>query len=252
MYRIEIPSTIHQLMTIFYRLGMWNRSDTTTFRDFCRKLFCSIHFVSFVLSVALGALSTDDTDECVFLTAVAVLLIVQAYRIWIILWDGSRFMLLIHQIGTHSTNDQEEFIRINKKLNVSMKFLRYFIFAIVFSLCFDCVLFPFITKELTLNIAFPLNWHNSDVAFCIASAYLGGGAFCSLMCCILTNIIWYLMLSFSFEYQLLGNQIRHMGTIKADAPQLKVSLAAQQKLFFKDFIAAIQTYDKINGYIDFY
>ncbi len=252
MYRIEIPSTIHQLMTIFYRLGMWTRSDTTTFREFCRKLFYFIYFVSFFLSIVVGALTTDDNDECVFLTVASIGIAVQAYRMCIILWRKNEFLSLVNQICTHSTNDRVEFIRINKKLNVSMKFLLYFIFAFAFSVCFACVLFPLTTKELPLNIAFPLNRHSSDVAFWIASAYLGGGVFWSVVCYILTNIIWYLMINISFEYKILGNQLRRMGTISAYASQLKVSLAAQQQLFYEDFIVAIRTYDKINGYIDFY
>ncbi len=73
MYKIEVPNTVHQLMGIFYRLGIWTCSDTTTFREFCRKLFYFIYFVSMILSVALGALTTDDNDECIFLTVTSVI-----------------------------------------------------------------------------------------------------------------------------------------------------------------------------------
>ncbi len=131
MYKIESPNTVYRVMGIFYRLGIWTCSDTTTFHEIGRKLFYIIYFVSFVLSVAFGALTTDDNDECVFLTVTSGILVVQAYRLRIILWGKNVFLLLIYQINTHSTNDRKEFIRMNKKLNVWMKFVRYYLLTMV-------------------------------------------------------------------------------------------------------------------------
>ncbi len=251
MYRIEIPSTIHHLFGIFYRLGMWTHSDTTTFRDFCRKIFYLLYIVSFALSIALGALKTENTDECVFLTVVSVIILVQTYRMWIILWHKNEILLLIDQIGKHCTNDRGEFIRINKKLNVMMKFVRYFLIAFSISYLFGFVLYPITSdNRLILDIAFPLDWNSSNIGFWMASGFVGVGAFLAIVCAIITKVIWYLMLSISFEYKLLGNQLKHMGMIRTGTPHFKVSLAAQRQLFYKDFIMAVQMYDKINGCVN--
>ncbi len=230
-------------MGIFYRLGMW--SDTATVGDRCRKLFYFIYFVSMVLSIALGALNTDDKDDSVFLTVVAVLLGVQAYRLWIIIWGRNELLLLLHQICEYSTNDRRESIQINQKLNVFMKIVSYFLIAVVIAYFFGFVLYPITNgKHLMLNIAFPLDRNNSDVAFWMAFAFLDGAIFLAVVCFICNIIIWYLMLNISCEYKILGNQLRNMGTIRTN---LKVSLAVQKQQFYKDFIMAIQTYDRING-----
>ncbi len=246
MYQIEIPNTVQNLLGVLYLLGMW--SDTTSFGTHCRKLLYFIYFASFVLWIAVGACITDDKDESVFLTVGLIVAVVQTYRMSIILWRKNGLLLLVNQICTYSTSNREEFIQISNKLNVFMKFVRYFMLAIVMTTFFGGVLFPITNENLTFNIAFPIDWHSSEIAFFIASVFVGGGFFCGVVAAIINQMVWYLMLSISFEYQILGNQLRHMGTIKTGTTHLKVSLAAQQQIFFKDFIAAIETYDKINGY----
>ncbi len=230
-------------MGIFYRMGIW--SDTATIGDQCRKHFYFIYFVSLVLSVALGALNTDDTDEGVFLTVASVILGVQAYRMWIIIWGRNKLLLLLHQICEYSTYDRRESVQINQKLNIFMKIGGYFVLGLAITYIFGFVLYPITSgKHLILNIAFPLDRHNSEVAFWMAYAFLDGAIFLAVVCFVCNIIILYLMLNISCEYKILGNQLRRMGTIRTN---LKVSLAAQRQLFYKDFIAAIQTYDKING-----
>lgn len=249
MYKIEIPKTIHQLMEIFYRLGMWSDNNVTTFGEFCRKLFYLIFYVIFVLSIAIGAYSTDDRDESVFLTVLSVISAVQTYRMWYILWGRNEFLLLVNQIGTYSTYDRKEFSEIKNKLNVLMTFVRFVLLAFIIAAFFAVVLFPITNeKHLIFNIAFPFDYNNSDVGLWMAAVYLSGGFFCATVCDIITKMVWYLMLSISLEYKVFGGQLRHMGTsIRTSTSHLKVSLAAQQQLFYDDFIVANQTYDKLNG-----
>ncbi len=247
MYQIGVPTTVQYLLGVFYRLGMW--SDTTTFGKNCRKLLYFIYFASFVLSIAVGAYVTDDNDECVFLTVMSVDSFVLAYRMWIILWRKNVFTLLVNRIGSHSTNDRNEFIKISSKLTVLMKFIRFFMCVLAIGCIFASVLFPITNeKHLIFNIALPFDRNSSKIAFLIASAFVGVGISLAIVCAIITKMIWYLLYSISFQYKVLGNQLRHMGAIRTGPPHLKVSLVAQQQIFFKDFIAAIQTYDKINRY----
>ncbi len=250
MYKIELPKTVHQLLGIFYRLGMWTYSDTTTVREFCQKLFYFIYFSSFILSIVVGALTTDVKDERVFLIVAFVIFIVQTNRMWIILWRKNGFLLLVNQIGNHSTNDAEELLQIKNKLNLWMKFIRYFLFVIVITVFFAAVVFPITNdKHLILNIAFPFDRNNDELAFWMSIAFVFGEFICAFLCDILTKMIWYLMVNISFEYQILGNQLRHMSTSMGPSrPHLKVSLAAQQQIFYKDFIVVIHKYDEINKY----
>lgn len=252
MYIIEIPNTVHQLMKIFYGLGLWSDDDVTTFGEHLRKISYFVYFVSFVLSIVLGAYITDNKDECVFLIVVAVAVAIHLYRLWIILWRKKDLLLLFDQICTHSTYDRNEFIRVNNKLNVLVKCIRCFLLFVTIGVFSAAVVYPITSdKQLIFNIAFPLDRNKSDIAFLMASAFLFGGVFFSVLCTILTSMTWFVMLNLSFKYKLLGNQLTYMGTIRTGSPHLKVSLAAQHQLVVTDFILAIRTYDKINGYRHF-
>ncbi len=165
MYKIEIPNTVHQLVGIFYRLGMWSDKDKITFGEFCRKLLFLIYFVSFALSMALGAITTESREECVFLTVISVIVFVVVYKMWMILWGKNRVMLLVNLIGSHSTNDREVFIRINNKLNRLMTFVRFVMIALTMTTLFGVVLYPITNeKHLIYNIVLPLD-SNSKFAF---------------------------------------------------------------------------------------
>ncbi len=244
MYKIEIPKTIHQLMGIFYRSGMW--SDTTTFSGHCRKLFYFIYFLSFDLSMAAGALTIEDNDERIFLAVASVIVAVLVYRMWILLWQKNGLLLLVNEIGKHSTNDRDEFIRINEKLNIFMKFVGFFTLTTAFAAFCGVVVLPITNeKRLIFNIPFPFDPTNSKIEFWIATVFIGGGFLGTTVSDIITKMVWFLMVSISFEYKILGNKFRNMGT-STGSSHLRVSLAAEQQLFYQDFIEAIQTYDKIN------
>ncbi len=100
-------------MGLFYRLGMWSDKNVTTFGDHCRKLFYFIYFASLEISIVVGAYTADDDDESVFLTVISVVGVVLTYRMWLLLWRKNGLKLLLNQIGAYSTNDRDEFVRID-------------------------------------------------------------------------------------------------------------------------------------------
>lgn len=245
MYRIEIPDMIHQITALFYQLRMWSIEDVNNLRTVGPKLFHFIYFVCITISIGLGAFETNDKDEFVYLFVVSITCTIQDYRIWCIIWEKSAILTLINRIGTHYTDDEKEFHYENNKLKMLMKFIRYFTVSIFMSLICSVVLPVANDKQLFFNIAFPLDRTKSESAFWITYAFLTGGMFVGVVCCFLTLILWYLMMSFVTEYKILGNKFRNLG---ATTTGLKASTAELQKLYLKDFIVAIKSYEKINRY----
>lgn len=245
MYKIEIHATIHGILAVFYRLKMWCNDDETNLRERGQKLFYFIHLLSFTMSMSLKAYITDDKDERVLLTVVSILETVQVYRLWFVLWKKNELFTLLLETGTHYTNDEQEFIQVNNKLKLRMKFVQYFLIMCLIALIFANIL-PIINgKRLFFNIAFPFDRQNSETAFWVKFLYSAGAFFWSYVCCLYAVILWYLMLSLKLKYKMLGNQFKNMGKT-----QVKVSIREQRTLYVKDFIVAIQTYEKVNGYPD--
>lgn len=249
MFRIEIPVTFHQTFALFHLFGMWSQDGTST-RKSGRKLFLLMYYVSFVLSVIVGALKARDKDELIFLSVVAIENSVQIYRIWFMLYRKTMILSFVHEVGTHHTNDKKEYVLASDKLKFLIKFIRSFILSTFISIAFVIVVFPVVNEErLFLNIAFPLDRSKSEIALWTGFAFHTGGFFFAIVGCFITITLWYLMLNFALKYKILGSQFRHMGMFRSeDQSQPKVSTTEQQKLYVRDFIRAIQSYEKINGY----
>lgn len=250
MYRIEIPHTINHAIAIFFRLGMWRAEVKTTLSG--SQIFYFIYFLSFTLSVVLGAHTTVDKDECIFLTVISIICIVQGYRLWCILWERSAIFRMVNEIGTHHISDQKVFILINKKLKMFTKFTQYFM-LLVFAAFIFALIEPIANgKRLFLNIVFPFDRSNSEIVFWMEFLFIAGAMFLSVISSLFTIIIWYLMQSVVLKYNILGKQFENVGVIKTDIngieTQLKVSLVEQQKCYLKDFITAIESYEQIDGY----
>lgn len=252
MYKIEIPKTIHQIFAIFYQLKLWTIKDGATFIKLS-KSFYFIYFMSFVISMALGI--TADKHDLMFSIVALIITGVQVFRLDYILWKEKKIITLIHQVGTHSTDDHSKFVQGSNKLKMLMTFSQYFI--LMDSIAFACtVIFPVVSSErrLLFNVGFPAAWKNGRIAFWITHAYIEVGVFLSIVCCIFTILVWYLMLNVVIKFNILGSQFRNMGVGRVQESEetiiterkVKISLREQQKLYQKDFIQAIKTRRNIN------
>lgn len=116
------------------------------------------------------------------------------------------------------------------------------------AIIFIMVVFPISNEvangtRLFFNIAFPLDTSANKIALWMAVLFINGSLFVGVVCCSYTTVLWYIMLSLGFRYNVLGNQFKNLGKT-----ELKVSIREQQTLYVKDFMAAIKAYDEINGY----
>lgn len=132
---------------------------------------------------------------------------VHNYRIWLIVWKKNAILKLVHEIGMYYTNDGREFNHIDNKLKFFMKFAAFFMIVTCIATGCIAVVFPVAhainnTKRMFLNNKFPLDWSNSEIAFWLAFTFVAMGRFFSAVCCSLIPILWYLMLSLVFRYEI--------------------------------------------------
>lgn len=252
MYEIEIPVTIHQIFATFYQLDMWSANDTSK-REHGRKLLYFMYFVSFVVSIAIGAYTTEDKDESIFLAVISIDCIVLIYRLWFVLHKRNEISMFVHEIRIHHTNDEKTIFRVSNKLNLLMKLVHFFMFTNIVGYFIAVVVFPLVSGELLfLNIAFPLDRSSSEIALWLAFVFIAGGLFFSLVGCLFTVTLWYMMLMFTVKYEILSQQFRTMGMISEpvieNTFQLEASIRKRQDRYVKDFIGAIVNYEQVNGY----
>ncbi len=214
--------------------------------------------LSFLTSVLFGAYLSNDNEESLFLLAVAIGNFVEAFRSFKLISGKRSILAFLHDLCSHSTSDNEEFVKINKKLKNFLNLMLGFVLVGVWAVSCAAIV-PLVSNEkiLVFSIAFPLDWKNDSFSFWIAYLYVIGGFFYGFVSFIFVIIIWYLMINCTIKYEILGNQLRRAGLRKDDEKsdvqpvlktKAKTSKGDRQQLYHKDLIEAIESHRNIKRY----
>lgn len=255
MYRVELKKIINFMMSLFYCLGMWHRGDEATVRETGIKLFLSFYYLLFPMLLMAGAIFSYDNDESIYLTQASIMSAVISIKAFFIIWNKKLILEMLNQCGVYTVENRGDF---NLVKNTLQKFDKLIVALLVVLSVSGLIVsgYPFLGSErnLFLNIAFPLDWKNNEIAYWLVNAFMFTELFLTFIVFLSSVIIWYLMLNCALRYKILGNQIRNMGVIKTveiGAKKRKISEKEKQIIFLRDLIAAIDTHQQIREYCTF-
>lgn len=234
IYRTDVPITINRIVALFYKLRVWNRNDELSICSTVLKLLQAIHFLWFVASNITAAAITPNMQQVVFLSDFSILTATHAVRMVYIMWKQEEILKFIDEIGIHSTEDFDEFVRIKSRTRDFLKFADCFVLACSGEVTL-VIIVPMISGKPIIDTAF--FWEKTSLAFWTSHTSISLGCIYSVIWFLLSVIIWYLMLNCAFQYQLLGNQLKSIGS--------KNSGSLQQKSFVGDLIKAIKVHRRI-------
>ncbi len=250
MHSIRINKVINQMISLFYRIGFWHRGEkATTNEQGFKALYCIYHFL-FTISLAVTAITTEESDESVFLAEYSIIAFVLSVKLCVLIWNQKRILELLNQICVFSIRYDDDFTFINKKLKIFGDFVVFASTAAWFTGFCEAIVAPFIGSERTLffKIAFPWDWKNNDIAYCVAYLFMFSEVFLSLTTASINILIWYLMFNCSLLYQVLGSELTKMGQIDGKK-DLKISKKAKQHLYVMELNVAIDAHRHITEYI---
>lgn len=252
MYIIQVHYRISQLISAFYRLGLWNDEIENSTYKARRKLFYLIFFILFVMMIGMGSFVCESRDESIFLALVTTTGVVLIARLFALIRKKKEILLFTREFGVYSIKDYEEFMQVNKKLKNFVQFLCYFAVAIFVGILL-LLLLPVFTsaRDLPLNIWFPLDYKNDDVVYWIAYAFVSCGSVLAYVCMSQNALVWYVMFNCAIKYEILGNQLKHLGEAAAQetiGQKSKISEAEEQNLYLRDFIVVIKTHQSLQEY----
>lgn len=257
MYKIEIHPLIYQIINVFDCCGMWERYSrfATVFGVNLIKLIYSVVYGSYVMSIAIGCYSKrDDKDELLLLAVVGVLSGVLLVKQNYVLWKHKEITIFLHELSENSIADENEFIKIDKKINFFMKFVRYYLYMNTLgNSLFMISGLPIFRREkmLPLNIWLPLDWKNNGIHYWIAYSICFTCLILSWLNSLLTVLVWYLMINCSIKYEILGSQLRNIGITRTTNAPVAIdrgSNGEKQKLLLQDFIELIKSHQHIRKY----
>lgn len=252
MYQVKLPQVINKIMECYYRVGYWHRGDDATARETLIKLFYSIYYLLFLISVIVGALTCVDPDESVFLGEASLLAFVLEVKLLHIVWRKRQIVEFLHQIGVLTIADEEQFNIVNGKVAAFMKFIIILTgFTFFGSVC--CAIgIPIIGSERkqVINIGFPFDWRTSEIVFWLEFAFISSGFIISFFTFLFSVIMWYLLFVCALKYDVLANRFRNIQkSRRAECiifDERKISETIEEKLFVRDLIDGIDTHMELN------
>ncbi|XP_037039751.1 putative odorant receptor 71a [Bradysia coprophila] len=250
MQSTRIHRLIDRTISFFRRIGIWHGEVGPTMGQLRLKLFCSIYYLFFVISLSIGAIAEKTVDKIIFLAEASIIIAVLTIKIWMLIWNQKQIMRLLNRICIFSIRSDEKFKFFNDKVEKFIKFAILFACATVVA-SVGCSVFPFFGKEKTfiVDIAFPLDWKNSEIKFWMAYIFFVSENVLTLSALTFPVIIWYLLLHCSLRYKILAMEIRNMGRV-TDGSEVKISVKEQQAIFYRDLVASIEAHLHLRGLMD--
>lgn len=244
MYSHQVHGVINQIMELFYRLGLWHHGDEATVKETTTKLFYFIFYLLFPISLIAGAITSNNAGEPIFLLQAAVMFIVLAMKLFYIIWKKEQIIELLCQIDVFSFEDHIEYTLVSQKLKSFMKFVIVFFVNVCFGCGCAVVVVPFVgsEKKLFYNIAFPFDYKNNEIAFCLAFAFVFLEVIITMISILFSIIIWYLMFTASLMYNTLGIELKNIGAIRTVQ---ETENNGKQNTFFGDLIKLIESHQRI-------
>jgi len=238
------------MISVFYFIGLWNGDHFTARRKLATNLWFIGIYGLFTISTVGGAFQCDDDGESKYLANVSIITFVTTVRSYYLLWKKDEILEFIHTFGAHSIKNNEDFKRVNKKVNKFVQFICFFEVMVAVGIVSTIVLaLPIVCNEkrLPLNVYIPFDWKENEVIYWMTYLISSYQMMLSVALALFNFIIWYLMMSCGIKYQLLGNEFREMGFVHGESVR-NIIVARNQELFLKELLEQIKYHRHLQKY----
>nr|QGW45385.1 odorant receptor 12 [Bradysia odoriphaga] len=252
MHFIKVHNFFGKIIFLLQYIGVWYRGDeATTVRELITKWFYCVYYSLLVVSLAMGAVKSENGDEAIFLIQIAVTISVLAFKLCVLIWKQKQILALFNQISIFSIKYDEDLTMFNDKIESFLKFVKVCLISFAVAVFFEIAVAPFLNSENTLffAIAFPLDWKQNIITFWIANIFLFTEIGLGVAPLLFAITSWYLMLICSLRYKILQGELRNLGRT-SDGGRVDASDEASHKAFSQDLKSAIDRHLLLRGLID--
>lgn len=248
MYNIEVPKRIHQIVSLFYFIGLWQAENVSDFRKWITKILFLVVFVYYPVSLAAGAFTNDNENEKMFLVGLSITIFVLAVRLYYILWKKDEILGFIRKLGAHSIRDLDQFKQIKNKIRILINCVTALELMLVFAVsAMTIITLPIFSneKKLPLDIYFPLDWKHNEFYYWIGFLFVDYEMVSAIVTSLLNAIVWYLMMSCAIKYQTLSTDFKYFGHVSSG------KIGESKHLFHADLIILIKNHLDLQEYDPF-
>ncbi|XP_037034325.1 putative odorant receptor 71a [Bradysia coprophila] len=216
MFTIQVEKTIQLIKQIFYLMGIWQRDEESNYRKMGKKLFYSFLGTFYPIFFTANAFLCDNLVEAVFSVQISITATIGYVKILYVLFEKHEILAFLRDpIVVHSIENREEYEETVKKIKKFMNFVRLYCLAIFATAPVLIVIaLPIFSSDRGLPLFISFSWNHSEIIYWFAYLFVSLSCFLYVIMNLMTILIWYIMLNYSIEYELLGNKLRKLGVIK--------------------------------------
>lgn len=239
---VQIHKVIGLIISLFYLIGVWHRGDKPTVKEMRLKIFYCIYLLLLVISIVVGAIINVRRETTIFLSEISVGATVLWIKFCFLIWKQSQILDLLNRVCVFTIYHDDDYSFFKVKLNGFMKFVFVFLIVVSVTGTSGSAILSFLGNEKTLflEIAFPLDYRNSELAFWIATFFIVTGFLLATIGVLFNVIIWYFLLICSLRYEVLGSEIKNMGR-RSETRKGKMKEIQMQNDFLEDLEASVDS-----------
>ncbi|XP_037035698.1 odorant receptor 94b-like [Bradysia coprophila] len=213
MATIEADKMLQQISKIFYLSGIWQSDGESKYRKISKKCFYSLFAAWIPIFFAINAFRCVDRNESVHSAQIAVLTAVEYVKFLYLMYKKQEILSFLNDpIFVHSIQNREEYELANRKIEKLMKFLRPYCLAIFITVFLVIVIkLPIFSADKGLPFFISFTWNVSEIFYWLAYLIISLSIVLSAVINFITVLVWYIMLNYSIEYELLGNKLKTLG-----------------------------------------
>ncbi|XP_037034389.1 odorant receptor 30a-like [Bradysia coprophila] len=242
MFTIPADETYQRIIKIFYHLGIWQLDDESEYRRIGKRLFYT--FFGALLPIFFGANAhlCNDRNESIFSAEAAIINSVIYMKFLYLLFKKPEILAFLYdQTVVHSIENRDEYEQASKKIDKFISFVRPYCSAFFITAPLLIVSkLPIFSSDGGLPVFISLSWNDSEIVFWLAYLFVSLSTLLYVVAYLFTPLIWYMMLNYSIEYELLGNKLRKLGVGKKTAVKQNDLRLSQRSRFAEDLIVLVK------------
>ncbi|XP_037028720.1 odorant receptor 94a-like [Bradysia coprophila] len=267
MVTFEANKMMQQILRVFYLSGIWQSDKESNYRRMFKKFFYSFFGAWLPIFFATNAFRCVDRNESIHSAHIAVITVVVYMKCLYLLFKKQEILAFLNDpIIVHLNENREEYEQANRKIKKLMKFVRpYCLVIFITDVLLIVTKLPIFSADKGLPFFISFTWNVSEIVYWLT--YLFVSLSIVLYCVInfMTLLVWYIMLNYSVEYELLGNKLKTLGvttvkdknhdknekqkTIREKVLNQKSSVPESKK-FVKDLIVLVQAHRNVTETVE--
>lgn len=249
MHYAQVHKHVQRYISVFYRFGIWHRGEKHTIKQTIIKLFYCIYYPMYSVSCLVGAFKNEKLENSIFLVEITFASAILAINFCYLIWKQKEILILLNRVCDFSIKSDDDHQRMTSKIDRFMKFAVAFV-IFTFSFCILAVCgIPLVSsqKSFLVDIAFPLDYKNTEIGFWVAYVFLFTEYIISVICVAFTTMIWYVLYTCSLRTKVLRNDLRTLGRTTKKG---KMTERDKHIQYFQDLKSSIDTQKDLNEWSD--